>query len=165
MKYMEPGEDEDDEEDFLPTFRTLGFCAGRKAVAFVGEEMHSADFSEETDRRFGIFMHEMTHVWQFQKRDAAERKSTGGRYKYSLLEGKKFSDFRTEQQAAIIEEYALRFLKPGQPGFYPSRAIRCRPEDIVPRLQKIVEDRFPQARIARLAVEAQREQKIAVMTP
>lgn len=162
MKYMEPEEEEDDEEDFFPASRTLGFCAGRKAVAFLGKDMHSADFSKETDGRIGLFMHEMTHVWQFQRNDAAEKKSTEGRYKYSLLEGKNFSDFRTEQQATIIEEYAMRFLKPGQPRFYRSRAIKCRPEDIGPRLQKVVEDRFPQARVTRLAVEKSRTQEQAL---
>jgi len=158
MKYMEPTESSDDDEDSLLSFPSLGFCIGKRAVAMVGKAMHSADYSKETDERFWIFMHEMTHIWQNQV-DAAIRRSTCGVYKYSLMEGKKFSDFRKEQQAVIIEEYAMRFLKPGcQEETYSSKAIRCRPEDIGPLLQKVVEDRFPGAARLRQAAEAKRAQ-------
>jgi hypothetical protein len=70
----------------------------------------SDDFSNETLPLQGLFIHEMTHVWQAQK---------GGRfylplirhpfcrYDYSLTPGKTFERYGIEQQAEIVRH---RFL-------------------------------------------------------
>ena len=70
----------------------------------------SDDFSKESIALQGLFIHEMTHVWQAQK---------GGRYylllmrhpfcrySYQLTPGKPFTRYGIEQQAEIVRD---RFL-------------------------------------------------------
>ena len=77
--------------------------------------VYSDDYSST---RFGLqatFIHEMTHVWQvrvkgiFLKiRSLVERE-----YAYTLEPGKRFLDYKVEQQAAIAADY-FRLLH-GQP--------------------------------------------------
>ena len=129
----------------------------QKNVTFYGAEYHSADYSREELINYGTFIHEMTHIWQRQK--------IGGfnlllmschTYDYSLDAQSRFSDFCIEQQGIVIQVYAQRFLHPS----HVSLRINNTPENDL-LLQKVVEEQFPQARITRLALEAQEQLKTA----
>ncbi|MCJ7422014.1 vgr related protein [Sphingomicrobium astaxanthinifaciens] len=88
-------------------------------------ERYSDDFSKEKLTLQGLFIHEMTHVWQTQR---------GGkwflplirhpfcRYGYELEEGRPFLRYGIEQQAEIVRH---RFLadKGGKPKTIPPRAL------------------------------------------
>ena len=77
--------------------------------------VYSDDYSST---RFGLqatFIHEMTHVWQVRVkgillmfRGLVERE-----YAYTIEPGKRFLDYKVEQQGAIAEDY-FRLLH-GQP--------------------------------------------------
>jgi hypothetical protein len=76
-----------------------------------GGSLWSADFAAEPLHRQGLFIHEMTHVWQAQK---------GGRfylplmrhpfcrYRYALVPGRPFRRYGLEQQAEIVRHAFLR---------------------------------------------------------
>lgn len=71
---------------------------------------YKEDYSLESVRDQGWFLHEMTHVWQYQmgywvKLVRGPRPNMS--YAYSLEPGKRFSDFNMEAQGNIIEDYYL----------------------------------------------------------
>lgn len=90
-------------------------------------DLWSDDFSKEPLHRQGLFMHELTHVWQSQK---------GGRfylllmrhpfcrYRYDLEPGRHFRDYGLEQQAEIVRH---RFLAD-----HGWTAPVCPPHEILP---------------------------------
>ena len=62
----------------------------------------------------GLFIHEMTHVWQHQHGvnvllvgayQQAKQFLVGDQYDYHLAPGKMFKDFNIEQQGDIIRDY------------------------------------------------------------
>jgi hypothetical protein len=142
-----------------------GSVDSSKAADFWGAAQKSADFSREKDaERFGTFIHEQTHVWQFQTNwqytnttddDEDDEKDADAKYKYPLDTKWKFSDYGTEQQAAMIEDYARYYLHPAKtlcylPKVYGSgEQLQAR----LPLLMKIVEDQFPAAKTARETFE------------
>ncbi len=70
----------------------------------------SEDFSKETLSLQGLFIHEMTHVWQAQTRGRwflPLMRHPFCRYSYRLVEGRPFDRYGLEQQAEIIRH---RFL-------------------------------------------------------
>jgi hypothetical protein len=70
----------------------------------------SEDFSKEPLSRQGFFIHELTHVWQLQKRGRfylVLMRHPFCRYSYRLTPGKKFAAYGLEQQAEIVRH---RFL-------------------------------------------------------
>lgn len=102
-----------------------------------------------------LFVHEMTHVWQFQH--GKVRPDTFCRtYDYDLKPDSKFSDFCIEQQASMVERYSLRFLYPGDMDFMTSVS----PESDR-LLKKVVETQFPRARELRLFREEQQKKRPA----
>jgi hypothetical protein len=87
----------------------------------------SEDFSRETLELQGLFIHEMTHVWQTQK---------GGRfylplmrhpfcrYSYGLVPGRAFDRYGLEQQAEIVRhaflaKHGARLSAVPEPSFLP----------------------------------------------
>jgi hypothetical protein len=70
-----------------------------------------------------LFVHEMTHVWQWQNRDrtgyspllaAFEQINNDDPYLFDLAQAPEFLDYGYEQQGAIVEEYlCCRALAPG----------------------------------------------------
>ncbi len=88
-------------------------------------DRYSDDFSKERLHLQGLFIHEMTHVWQTQR---------GGRwylplirhpfcrYGYELREGRPFLRYGVEQQAEIVRH---RFLadRGAKPKIIPPRAL------------------------------------------
>lgn len=64
------------------------------------------DFSSEELHRQGLFIHEMTHVWQAQARGKwflVLNRMPWARYDYSLKPGWPLARYRIEQQAEIVK--------------------------------------------------------------
>ena len=75
-----------------------------------GNRAYRDDYSEGTAANKSHFIHEMTHILQFQHhvdmaRRVIEEKAVGLSYDYRLEPGKRFEDYGIEQQAAIVEDY------------------------------------------------------------
>lgn len=77
-----------------------------------------ADYAAESSYTRGFFIHEMTHVWQFQNKvlnpvaAAAElnlkhKFNYEAAYDFHLDEKKDLTQYNMEQQASIVEEYFL----------------------------------------------------------
>lgn len=94
---------------------------------YFDSDVYSLDFSESVaDSDRWLMAHELTHVWQWQNRDytgytfsrvVSEHVEFGDSvYKYILVDGKRFTDYRFEQQGAIVQCYAmLRQVRPNAP--------------------------------------------------
>jgi len=70
----------------------------------------SDDFSKERLSLQGLFVHEMTHVWQAQSRGRYYlplMRHPFCRYRYELVEGRPFGRYGLEQQAEMVRH---RFL-------------------------------------------------------
>src|SRR5918993_519956 len=71
----------------------------------------SDDFAAEPLWRQGLFIHEMTHVWQTQKRGRFYlplMRHPFCRYAYQLREGWSFDRYGLEQQAEIVRHAFLQ---------------------------------------------------------
>ncbi|TAL28335.1 MAG: hypothetical protein EPN97_14825 [Alphaproteobacteria bacterium] len=144
----------------------VGSASSGAAAEYWGPSQKSADFSKERDAdRFGTFIHENLHVWQFQTRwrysprfeedEIEDPKDPEKAYRYPLDAKFKFTDYGVEQQAAIIEDYARYYLHPGKTLWYLPKVygwgapLQAR----LPLLQKVVENQFPSAKAARESFE------------
>lgn len=109
----------------------------------------SDDYSQSYNMTYNAFWHEMAHIWQHQNPQKSGEYCNRV-YNYDLKDGATFSGFCTEQQAAIIADYASRFIHPHayEPIFYPAYKETA---DADARLAKVVEDAFPQAAKTRAA--------------
>ena len=70
----------------------------------------SDDFSAEPLHRQGLFIHEMVHVWQAQKRGRFYlplMRHPFCRYRYRLEPGRAFESYGLEQQAEIVRHAFL----------------------------------------------------------
>lgn len=70
----------------------------------------SNDFSREPLRRQGFFIHELTHVWQAQKRGRFYlllMRHPFCRYSYVIRKDKPFEQYGIEQQAEIVRDVFL----------------------------------------------------------
>ena len=70
----------------------------------------SEDFSRESLSLQGLFVHEMTHVWQSQARGRFYlplMRHPFCRYEYQLVEGRAFDRYGLEQQAEIVRHNFL----------------------------------------------------------
>lgn len=115
-------------------------------VTYWGRTHHAPDFTSARDTfKFGIFMHEMTHVWQEQTRFRHTNcafVNKASKYAYPLDVAKwRFEHYGIEQQGAMIEDYARYFLHPGR----KTRYITATP-DHLDALRQVVENRFPGAK-------------------
>lgn len=88
---------------------------GKYAITPFGEiywpqKYYSRDYSIEDFKLKHFYMHEMTHVWQYQMGMQVAMRgafSLMADYKYRLEESKLLSDFGMEQQASIIADYYI----------------------------------------------------------
>jgi hypothetical protein len=74
------------------------------------DELWSNDFANEPLHRQGLFIHEMTHVWQTQTRGRFYlplMRHPFCKYRYELEDGRAFDRYGLEQQAEIVRH---RFL-------------------------------------------------------
>ncbi len=130
-----------------------GAVASERDVYIYGRNRRN-DFGRESSDDLGIFIHEMTHVWQFQ----TKRQHTvviSDQYKYTLEAGARFQDYNIEQQAAMIEDYLLYTLNKDHDvrwlaESYAKAEIPAR----TPHLLAAVETFFPTAQAWRLANQA-----------
>src|SRR5690606_5678842 len=79
--------------------------------------VHQADFSQATLAEQSWFMHELTHVWQYQMgywvkcaRILRPRMS----YAYTVDTGRAFRDFNMEAQGNLVEDYFLTHVRGAQ---------------------------------------------------
>lgn len=88
-------------------------------IYIVGERTYAPDYAFATKALKGFFIHEMAHVWQYQRNilrpiTAAiaeylrHRGDYAKAYRYELVTGKDLRDYRIEQQAQIIQDFFLR---------------------------------------------------------
>ena len=124
-------------------------------IYFYGPDYHEKDFSRTT-RTYnkGNIAHEETHIWQRQ----TKLQYTNGRcdlYNYSPFNKKDFKDFCSEQQAAIIEDYTLRFYE-GVPSRWLAGLFGADTPESDRLLKAMVENMFPETAKTRLAIEAKR---------
>lgn len=73
-------------------------------------QLWSDDFAGEPLHRQGLFIHEMTHVWQSHERGKFYlplMRHPFCRYRYSLIEGRRFERYGLEQQAEIVRHAFL----------------------------------------------------------
>jgi hypothetical protein len=90
-------------------------------------DLWSQDFACEPLHKQGLFIHELTHVWQTQMRGLFYlplMRHPFCRYGYELREGQSFGDYGLEQQAEIVRH---RFL--AEHGRTPPV---CPPRDLLP---------------------------------
>ena len=86
-------------------------------------DMRVKDLSNTDDYKTGVFLHEMTHVWQDQNLSFYERQyktydrwktiiqddfNVHAAYKYDLTDGKAFKDYGVEQAEIVQTAYRLR---------------------------------------------------------
>jgi hypothetical protein len=137
-----------------------------KSIDFHGRKYHEADYSRSKDPfNYGAFIHEMTHIWQNSRMSSMESQMNRHPYKYgdsqayfyALSPQSRFKDFNVEQQASIIEDYALRFLYPAA-SVSSGQLFNTPVDDAL--LQKVVEDKFHEARKTRLRFEPQKKAQI-----
>ena len=90
-------------------------------------DLWSDDFAEEPLNRQGLFIHELTHVWQSQTRGRFYlplMRHPFCRYAYRLEDGRPFERYGLEQQAEIVRHRILADR---------GRALRvCPPRDLLP---------------------------------
>lgn len=98
----------------LPLFQPKngGMCTGN-TINITG----SAYCDEYTDRLQSFFIHEMTHIWQYQQSPLTFGKKhlnelrkhhfnyMSKAYTYEIIKGKNFSAYGLEQQAAMVQDY------------------------------------------------------------
>jgi hypothetical protein len=89
------------------------------------DELWSEDFAKEPLHRQGLFVHEMTHVWQTQTRGRFYlplMRHPFCRYRYQLEDGRPFNWYGLEQQAEIVRH---RFLadRGATPPICPPRSL------------------------------------------
>ncbi len=104
---------------FFQPRRTV--MAPRGAIHFHPKgQLYCADFCGESLSAQGLFIHEMTHVWQYQAGiNLLLKRHPFCRYDYSIKPGWPLSRYGIEQQAEIVRHYfLLREGKavPGAPG-------------------------------------------------
>ena len=69
---------------------------------------YCADFAQADRDAQGLFLHEMTHVWQYQSGIFLQfRRLPFARYGYDLVPGKPFERYGIEQQAEIVRHAFL----------------------------------------------------------
>lgn len=97
---------------------------------------YSDDFSQMPLSQQGHFIHEMTHVWQFQNRilhpvaaaielNLRHAFNYKASYDYKLSAGRDLLEYNMEQQASIVQDHFLR-----SRGCAPDYRGHCRTENI-----------------------------------
>jgi type VI secretion system secreted protein VgrG len=101
------------------------------------EDFHTQRASEQH-----LFIHEITHVWQYQMGFQVKAQSIGSAfrygYNYTIKPGMKLSDFPMEGQANIIADYAMYVLY-GRPDHYSGSQYKKPPQSLAD-LQTVLAD-------------------------
>lgn len=82
---------------------------------YFDESEYRADFSKEKPRQRSWFIHEMTHVWQYQLGYPVSVRGAirlGLEYRYTLNHAKKLTNFNMEAQGNLLADYyTLKYLR------------------------------------------------------
>jgi len=82
---------------------------------YAGENHYKSDYSKSGAFHQGIFIHEMTHVWQYQRGYpvmAQRIRHPRMKYDYVLVDGGQLSILNLEAQADVLADYFLRLTVP-----------------------------------------------------
>jgi hypothetical protein len=123
-----------------------------KNIEFYGKRSISEDFSKASAKQFGSFVHEMTYILQNQQGGKLRASDVEG-YAYPLGSQWRFTDYGPQQQRAIVQDYALRFLHPDRQSLTLPRTYGDDRMDTDPFLIRLVENQFPAAKAARIAFQ------------
>jgi len=91
-------------------------------------DLWSDDYSCDTIAMQGLFLHEMTHIWQTQTRGRLYlplMRHPFCRYRYALRPGWKFEDYGLEQQAEIVRHVFLQRNDVAPQGTPPRAALEA----------------------------------------
>ncbi|MCO6514401.1 MAG: hypothetical protein J6589_08030 [Snodgrassella sp.] len=94
----------------LPFQSKFGYAVTPRGAIYWPEDAFKEDYSVEDIWRIHWFIHEMTHVWQYQMGMCVMCRGVLNKitpYEYKLTPEKLLSDYNMEQQAAIISDYYL----------------------------------------------------------
>ena len=135
--------------------RTVGW----HDIVFYGENQYSPDFSQEKKVfNYGLFVHEMTHVWQMKHWFSQTKLYCENTYRYDHAPGRRFESYCSEQQASLVEDYARRFLYPVAVSSNSYKSFHKEDTAQSDRfLMEVVEGKFPRLRAERLRVAARRD--------
>jgi len=89
------------------------------------DDLWSEDFVKEPLHRQGLFIHEMTHVWQAQTRGRFYlplMRHPFCRYRYELIPDRPFDRYGLEQQAEIMR-HAFLAKHGGRPPLFPPASL------------------------------------------
>ena len=89
------------------------------------DDLWSEDFGQEPLHRQGLFIHEMTHVWQAQTRGRVYlplMRHPFCRYRYDLVPDQTFDRYGLEQQAEIVR-HAFLAQRGGRPPLFPPLSL------------------------------------------
>jgi hypothetical protein len=110
-------------------------------------KLYRDDFSETSrGRDKALFMHEMTHVWQYQmgypvKKAGMTVTSQGAKaYQYSLSSSELLSNYNMEQQGEIISDYYMICLVQDSEGVWNSNNKYNDPDLLVSVLRHFLAD-------------------------
>jgi hypothetical protein len=118
---------------------------------YVSGEPYRKDYSAANVWLQAFFIHEMTHVWQYQNRVLHVKLSAilgqirhlgnyGKMYEYTLDAKKKLIEYGVEQQAAIVEDYFI-VVKKGLREFRGERIQnRCATTEKIEMLKNVMAD-------------------------
>lgn len=122
----------------------------------------SADYSAGEAPAFGMFVNELTRLWQNGEGDGLRAaKTTGADYK--LVKEWDFLNYGPAQQRAMVEDYALRFFHPSHtPHWMPHLHKNAQTTETDAILRATVENRFFAAKESHLAL---RQSYAREMTP
>lgn len=109
----------------------FGFQPEDTATAPDGEvylphRLYAADFSTESDLRMRLLVHEMTHVWQYQRGYPVKRvrgPRPNMRYEYTLAPGKRLCDYNMEAQGNMLADYFLLKFRNAKRRLYEARYV------------------------------------------
>lgn len=102
------------DEDYVP-WQGKDYVMAPNGHIYFGENLRDvADWSREDIAKQGLFIHEMTHVWQHQHGvnvllvgayQQTRQFLMGDQYAYRLEPGKTLKDYNIEQQGDIVRDY------------------------------------------------------------
>jgi len=112
----------------------------------------SADYSTGDARSFGLFVNELTRLWQNGEGDGLRAAKTAGA-DYKLVQEWDFLNYGPAQQRAMVEDYALRFFHPSHtPHWMPHLHKNAQTTETDAILRATVENRFFAAKESHIAL-------------
>lgn len=86
-----------------------GYAIAPNGAIYFNQADWSDDFSATTLAKRAWLIHELTHVWQYQKGMAVFWRALVNRqYRYVLMPNKPLTDYGIEQQAKLVEDFYIR---------------------------------------------------------